>query len=185
MARNKQETVLQALRPGQSVELLKALHILTRDGRINQDSRRKLKTVVFKSGTESMLALLGGHIDLSANAPEQTLKYIESGKLRALAIGAPRRLPGPLAAIPTWKEAGLDVVTDTWRGIVAPKSLTTAQIAYWDGVFGKLVQSRAWREEIEKHYWLDTYLDSAGSRQFLASDYLTLKAALTDLGLVK
>ncbi len=33
------------LRPGQSLELLKALHILTRDGRINQDSRRKLKQV--------------------------------------------------------------------------------------------------------------------------------------------
>ena len=33
------------LRPGQSLELLKALHILTRDGKINQDSRRKLKQV--------------------------------------------------------------------------------------------------------------------------------------------
>ena len=33
------------LAPGQSVELLKALHILTRDGRLNQDSRRKLKQV--------------------------------------------------------------------------------------------------------------------------------------------
>lgn len=33
------------LRPDQSLELLKALHILTRDGRINQDSRRKLKQV--------------------------------------------------------------------------------------------------------------------------------------------
>jgi protein-L-isoaspartate O-methyltransferase len=33
------------IRPGQSGELLKALHILTRDGRMNQDSRRKLKQV--------------------------------------------------------------------------------------------------------------------------------------------
>lgn len=33
------------LRPGQSEELLKELHILTREGRINQDSRRKLKQV--------------------------------------------------------------------------------------------------------------------------------------------
>ena len=33
------------LRPGQSIELLKELHILTRDGKINQDSRRKLKQV--------------------------------------------------------------------------------------------------------------------------------------------
>jgi hypothetical protein len=33
------------IRPGQSTELLKELHILTRDGRMNQDSRRKLKQV--------------------------------------------------------------------------------------------------------------------------------------------
>lgn len=33
------------LKPGQSVELLKALHILTREGKLNQDSRRKLKQV--------------------------------------------------------------------------------------------------------------------------------------------
>jgi len=34
------------LRPGQSVELLKELHILTREGKLNQDSRRKLKQVL-------------------------------------------------------------------------------------------------------------------------------------------
>jgi hypothetical protein len=33
------------IKPGQSLELLKELHILTRDGKMNQDSRRKLKQV--------------------------------------------------------------------------------------------------------------------------------------------
>ena len=33
------------LKPGQSIDLLKALHILTREGKLNQDSRRKLKQV--------------------------------------------------------------------------------------------------------------------------------------------
>ena len=37
--------VAPEIRPGQSVELLKELHILTRDGKLNQDSRRKLKQV--------------------------------------------------------------------------------------------------------------------------------------------
>lgn len=36
---------LPELLPGQSIELLKALHILTREGKLNQDSRRKLKQV--------------------------------------------------------------------------------------------------------------------------------------------
>ena len=39
------EQIAPEIRPGQSVELLKELHILTRDGKLNQDSRRKLKQV--------------------------------------------------------------------------------------------------------------------------------------------
>ena len=39
------DAVASEIRPGQSVELLKELHILTREGKLNQDSRRKLKQV--------------------------------------------------------------------------------------------------------------------------------------------
>jgi hypothetical protein len=39
------EALAPEIRPGQSVELLKELHILTREGKLNQDSRRKLKQV--------------------------------------------------------------------------------------------------------------------------------------------
>ncbi len=38
-------SLIPEIKPGQSLELLKELHILTRDGKINQDSRRKLKQV--------------------------------------------------------------------------------------------------------------------------------------------
>ncbi|MFG0673673.1 class I SAM-dependent methyltransferase [Delftia sp. WSY_7] len=45
-AKPEQDVTAQlGLKPGQSIELLKALHILTREGKINQDSRRKLKQV--------------------------------------------------------------------------------------------------------------------------------------------
>ncbi len=37
--------IIEEIKPQQSIELLKSLHILTRDGKINQDSRRKLKQV--------------------------------------------------------------------------------------------------------------------------------------------
>ena len=36
---------MHEIKPGQSIDLLKELHILTRDGKMNQDSRRKLKQV--------------------------------------------------------------------------------------------------------------------------------------------
>jgi hypothetical protein len=45
------------LRPGQSIELLKELHILTREGRLNQDSRRKLKQVYHLYGFIEKLLL--------------------------------------------------------------------------------------------------------------------------------
>jgi hypothetical protein len=51
MKKNKAQSVQEKtldleLRPGQSLELLKELHILTREGKLNQDSRRKLKQVL-------------------------------------------------------------------------------------------------------------------------------------------
>jgi hypothetical protein len=39
------QDTMPEIKPGQSLELLKELHILTRDGKMNQDSRRKLKQV--------------------------------------------------------------------------------------------------------------------------------------------
>jgi len=39
------DTVIPEIRSGQSIELLKELHILTREGKLNQDTRRKLKQV--------------------------------------------------------------------------------------------------------------------------------------------
>ncbi|MDO5625211.1 MAG: SAM-dependent methyltransferase [Pseudomonadota bacterium] len=66
---------LPELRPGQSVELLKALHILTRDGRLNQDSRRKLKQVAhLVQFIETELARLAPH------AGELTLADHGAGK---------------------------------------------------------------------------------------------------------
>ena len=45
MAKNTSPQELNEIRPGKSIDLLKELHILTRDGKMNQDSRRKLKQV--------------------------------------------------------------------------------------------------------------------------------------------
>ena len=57
------------IRPGQSLELLKELHILTREGKLNQDSRRKLKQVYhlfqFIEGLLKELGEQGGGITLA------------------------------------------------------------------------------------------------------------------------
>ena len=62
-AHDPASAVLEELRPGQSVELLKELHILTRDGRLNQDSRRKLKQVYhLYQFIEKLLLELGDNV---------------------------------------------------------------------------------------------------------------------------
>jgi hypothetical protein len=55
------------VRPGQSTELLKELHILTRDGAMNQDSRRKLKQVyhLFNFIEPLLQSVLAEHADVS------------------------------------------------------------------------------------------------------------------------
>lgn len=54
---SKPDLVSQEIRPGQSIELLKELHILTREGKLNQDSRRKLKQVYHLYGFIEKLLL--------------------------------------------------------------------------------------------------------------------------------
>lgn len=69
------------VRAGQSIELLKALHILTRDGRLNQDSRRKLKQVYhLYQFIEKLLLELEAETPASDRAPGLTLADHGAGK---------------------------------------------------------------------------------------------------------
>ncbi len=58
---------MHEVRPGQSIELLKELHILTRDGKMNQDSRRKLKQVyhLYQFIEPLLKAVQADHADLT------------------------------------------------------------------------------------------------------------------------
>jgi len=69
------------VRPEQSVELLQELHILTRDGKLNQDSRRKLKQVYHLTNfIEPLLAELYQLNEHSSDSTEITLADHGAGK---------------------------------------------------------------------------------------------------------
>lgn len=85
---------------------------------------RKLRTPVFQSSGESLTALLGGHIDLHLGSVGPLTKHLEAGRVRIVALTSDRRLTGPFAAIPTWKEQGIAGTFNTWRGLWAPKGLS-------------------------------------------------------------
>lgn len=146
---------------------------------------RKLRTVVFGSGGESMTALLGGHVDVAASAPSSLLAQIRAGKLRMLAIGAPQRLGGDLAGVPTWKELGIDASFALWRGLAGPKGMSRAQIEFWDGVLAKVVQTEEWKSELEKYDMDNVYRNSADTARHWKSEHDQVKAVLAELGLAR
>ena len=47
-------------------------------------------------------------------------KQYKSGKIKILAVSAPKRLDR-LPEIPTWKEQGINVIFQHWKGIMGPK----------------------------------------------------------------
>ena len=71
----KPDLVAAEIRPGQSIALLKELHILTREGKLNQDSRRKLKQVYHLYGFIEKLLL-----ELPASEKGLTLADHGAGK---------------------------------------------------------------------------------------------------------
>jgi hypothetical protein len=73
--RDQSKDLLKELWPGQSIELLKALHIVTRDGALNADSRRKLKQVLH------LVQLLRPSLDrLFSENPATRLADLGAGK---------------------------------------------------------------------------------------------------------
>lgn len=146
---------------------------------------KRLKIVSFKSNSQSMTALLGGHIDLVASSATPAIGHLTNGKTRIIAISAPQRMSGVLAQVPTWKEQGVEAVNSNWRALVGPKGLTAAQIAYWEQTASKLSKSSPWKRELEKSFWVSHVVQGAALREFLEAESRETKAILSELGLAK
>ncbi|OGA23282.1 MAG: hypothetical protein A3I02_12175 [Betaproteobacteria bacterium RIFCSPLOWO2_02_FULL_67_26] len=146
---------------------------------------RGLKAVAYKGSSLAITNLLGGHIDLVTTAAGNVAGHVQSGKLRVLAAAAPKRFPGVLADVPTWKELGVNLVFGGWRAIVGPKNMTPQQIAFWEGVLSKATQAPEWKEGILKNYWFDDFVTSAKFKNDIDKDYNDMKSVLVDLGLAK
>jgi putative tricarboxylic transport membrane protein len=146
---------------------------------------RDLKTVVFKGSAEAIVALLGGHIDVVVVGATNTTVHVEGGKMRVIGVGAPQRFRGVLAGAPTWKEQGVDLVSGTFRGIMGPKGLTSAQVAFWEGALRKVSETDEWKTDLERNYWFNDFMPAAQFAKELEKEYVDTKAVLIDLGLAK
>ena len=146
---------------------------------------RELKPVVFKGSAEAITAMLGGHIDLVVIGAVNAVAHVGVGRMRVLAVAAPQRLTGALAAVPTWKEQGVDVAYGSWRAVFGPKGLTPAHVAYWETALRKATQSPEWKADLEKNYWSDDFVTGAALRKDLEQEYAATRAVLVDIGLAK
>ncbi len=146
---------------------------------------KKLRTVVFNSGSESITAALGGHVDVAASAPSSVLPQVRAGKMRMLVIGAPQRLPGDLAGVPTWRELGVNSTFDLWRGLAGPRGMTAAQVQFWDGALAKVVQTDEWKKQLERYDMVNVYKNSAETAKHWNAEYEEVKGVLAELGLAK
>jgi putative tricarboxylic transport membrane protein len=146
---------------------------------------KRLKVVNFAGGGQSTMALLGGHIDVVSTGLSNMAEHLQQGRMRTLVVSAPKRRPGIFAGVPTWKEVGVDMTASTWRVVMAPKDLKPAQIAYWDGVFRKLVATEDWKREVAENYWENTYLPAAEARKRLDHEYSETRQILIELGIAK
>jgi tripartite-type tricarboxylate transporter receptor subunit TctC len=84
--------------------------------------------VPYKGSGPATADLIGGQVQYSFDAPPAVLGNVRAGKLRALAVATPQRLPNA-PAVPTAAEAGLPgFVAGTWFGLLAPAKTPKAVV---------------------------------------------------------
>ncbi|MGZ8155063.1 MAG: tripartite tricarboxylate transporter substrate binding protein [Burkholderiales bacterium] len=143
-----------------------------------------LKTVVFASGAAGLTAGLGWHVDMLVGTPGTALPQAAAGKARVVAVSAPARQPGKLAGVPTFREQGIDAVYYAWRGFLAPRDLTPAQIAFWEQAFSTIAQGESWKKDLEANAWADDLRASAETRKHLEAEQELLGRMLVELGVI-
>lgn len=131
------------------------------------------KVVPHDGGGPALIALLGGHIDVTGGFAAQSLPQVKAGKLRMLAVLDYKR-DNDFPEVPTAREEGVDVTYLMWRGILAPKGTPPPVIEKLAGAFKKMTEDKTvvnmlksfgdspnylgpeefgklWREEYEMH----------------------------------
>ena len=112
----------------------------------------KVKTVnvPYKGGSESVIALAGGHVDMSFPTLMTAIPLVNSGKLRALAVTSAKRA-SLTPSLPTLDESGLRGYDRTgWFGVLAPAGVPKDIIARLNGVMAKSLNTPEMKEWLSK-----------------------------------
>lgn len=146
---------------------------------------KKLRAVVFQSVSQGVTALIGGHVDVISTAASNLAAHHTAGRIRIVGLTAPQRYSGALAAVPTWREHGIAVEVDNLRGVIGPKAMSAAQVAYWEAALARLAATPEWKAHIEKNQWSENFAGARASYKILAQQHEEMRVGLAALGMVK
>jgi tripartite-type tricarboxylate transporter receptor subunit TctC len=96
--------------------------------------------VPYKGTGDSLLGMLAGQVMVSFDTMPSVIDHIKNGRLRALAVMGPRRVP-VLPEVPTIAEAGAPGAEQvTWYGLFGPGGLPSHIVRKLHGEIVKIVQ---------------------------------------------
>jgi putative tricarboxylic transport membrane protein len=143
----------------------------------------KVNYVPFSGGGESLAAILGGKVTAGISGVSEYDGQIKAGKLRAIGVTSPNRMPG--YDIPTFKEQGVDLVLTNWRSVFGAPGINDAQKKALGEVVEKMVKSNTWKEILKQKGWDDAYMSGDEFAKFLANEQIRVANAMKTVGLVK
>jgi putative tricarboxylic transport membrane protein len=142
----------------------------------------KVNYVAFRGGGEATAAILGNNVSIGGSGYSEFQPYIESGKMRAIAVTSPARLPGiPVA---TMKEQGFNVEIGNWRGVYAAPGITPAQRQALVDMVTAATRSKSWAEAIAKNGWTPALLTGQPFEDFVDREFASLRATMVKAGMV-
>src|SRR4029453_3410809 len=152
--------------------------------RLEKLSGARFNIVSFKSGADTGTAVLGGHIQATAENLGEVLPHFEMKKLRLLAVPSAKRLPG-LPNVPTLKEQGFDIHAGGLRAFVAPPAIPRDGAKVLEDTLAKVHKSAAWREYMARNMYEDVYMNAEEFAKWLASQQVEMLQFLTEIGLAQ
>ncbi len=137
--------------------------------------------VPYKGASEQYTALLGGHIDIVADAGFGVM--VDSGKARLLATLTPERL-ATRPDVPTVKEHGYDIVAESSWGIGGPADMNAEVVATLHEALKKAMQDPVFVNTITQQNQRAAYMNPEDFTRYAAERYAADKQFLTELGLI-
>jgi putative tricarboxylic transport membrane protein len=142
----------------------------------------KINYVPFRGGGEATAAILGGNVTVGGSGYSEFQQYIESGKMRAIAVTSPTRLKG--VNVPTLKELGINVEIGNWRGVYGGPGITPEQRKALIEMIVKATKSKAWAEAMEKNQWTPALMVGQEFEDFVDREFASLRATMVKSGMI-